>query len=535
MYSASFDPCTPPPHFSPFRPSPERSSWGCPERSSWGCPERSSWGCPERSSCGNQRRFGFLCPSPSGIDLSSSDILESSSADARLLSLTSSRAIQLSRPSPPPSPSRHARLHLIPPFTPAPPFSPSSPLPLLLPPRPPPSRGSMRAPRRHPRRHPRGRGESLGAAEQGAPPPGGSHGSSAPLGRTLVLPRVCSSRIGGNNPPRGMLPACAYFDSVLMGRFVPWVREEYLWRTVAELAKEHLAYAPHLLRLASSFAAQHLGGGQYVAAHWRIEKAMMSHRSPHTRLTCTGWPPEEQAVQHLNGGRYVAAHWRVEKAMMSHRSPVRMHLCVQWLLRETAAWPLQEKERGAMVGESGGSVEGGGGGEGEKVPVFMATDLTPENKWLSGTARFDQHHQDVAIYAPTRLESFLPGLREADLGVQAILDKLLCIRATVFLYPPVSCRNYVPTGSGSAVADEICWWREHLAQQRNMSRGGEGRTVCRMWGADFDLAAGEGGRGKKWRVRMWGGGGVDLAASGGWEQGKKRLHRMWRGAIDPLV
>ncbi|CAI5537178.1 unnamed protein product, partial [Closterium sp. Naga37s-1] len=141
----------------------------------------------------------------------------------------------------------------------------------------------------------------------------------------------------------------------------------------AELAKEHLAYAPHLLRLASSFAAQHLGGGQY-----------------HTRLTCTGWPPEEQAVQHLNGGRYVAAHWRVEKAMMSHRSPVHMHL------------------------------------------------------WLSGTARFDQHHQDVAIYAvkelysllkPTRLGSFLPGLREADLGVQAILDKLLCIKAAVFFVP----------------------------------------------------------------------------------------------------
>ncbi|CAI5968847.1 unnamed protein product [Closterium sp. NIES-65] len=441
MYSASFDPCTPPPHFSPFRPSPERSSWGCPERSSWGCPERSSWGCPERSS--------------------------SAAPCARYL------AIAL----------RQARLLLA---TPVPPYSPSLRSPRTFSP-------LLRQPRRHPRRHPRGRGESLGAAEQGAPPPGGSHGSSAPLGRTLVLPRVCSSRIGGNNPPRGMLPACAYFDSVLMGRFVPWVREEYLWRT-------------------------------------------------HTRLTCTGWPPEEQAVQHLNGGRYVAAHWRVEKAMMSHRSPVRMHLCVQWLLRETAAWPLQEKERGAMVGESGGSVEGGGGGEGEKVPVFMATDLTPENKWLSGTARFDQHHQDVAIYAelysllkPTRLESFLPGLREADLGVQAILDKLLCIRATVFLYPPVSCRNYVPTGSGSAVADEICWWREHLAQQRNMSRGGEGRTVCRMWGADFDLAAGEGGRGKKWRVRMWGGGGVDLAASGGWEQGKKRLHRMWRGAIDPLV
>ncbi|CAI5990425.1 unnamed protein product [Closterium sp. NIES-64] len=33
-------------------------------------------------------------------------------------------------------------------------------------------------------------------------------------GRTLVLPRVCSSHIGGNNLPRGMIPACAYFDMV---------------------------------------------------------------------------------------------------------------------------------------------------------------------------------------------------------------------------------------------------------------------------------------------------------------------------------
>ncbi|CAI7865259.1 unnamed protein product [Closterium sp. NIES-53] len=46
--------------------------------------------------------------------------------------------------------------------------------------------------------------ESLGAAEQGAPPPGGA----------VALARSCCSRIGGNNLPRGMLPACAYFDMV---------------------------------------------------------------------------------------------------------------------------------------------------------------------------------------------------------------------------------------------------------------------------------------------------------------------------------
>ncbi|CAI7864743.1 unnamed protein product [Closterium sp. NIES-54] len=118
-----------------------------------------------------------------------------------------------------------------------------------------------------------------------------------------------------------------FTHTVCLGRLQP----------MADLAQEHIAYAPHLHRLASSFASQHLQGG----------------------------------------GRYVAAHWRVEKAMMSHRSPVQMHQCVQGLLRDAAVWWLQERERRDMGEERGG---GGGGGEGEKVPVFMATDLTPENK-----------------------------------------------------------------------------------------------------------------------------------------------------------
>ncbi|CAI7749620.1 unnamed protein product [Closterium sp. NIES-53] len=239
MYSMSFDPCTPPPPLSPFRPSPERSSWGS----------------AERSSCGNQRRFGFVCPSPSGIDVST------------LTQLLTRYPAPSSLPHPLLPPLEHARLHLIPPCTPAPPFSPSSPLPLLLPPRPPPSRGAIRAVPRNsaeknapPPSHPCSPVFSLPPLPPhvSSPPPAATAPSARYLaegnlweqlskarlhlaeamalarhwGRTLVLPRVRSSPIGGNNPPRGMLPACAYFDTVLMGRFVPWVREEYLWRTV---------------------------------------------------------------------------------------------------------------------------------------------------------------------------------------------------------------------------------------------------------------------------------------------------------------
>ncbi|CAI5537085.1 unnamed protein product [Closterium sp. Naga37s-1] len=130
-------------------------------------------------------------------------------------------------------PLEHARLHLIPPFTPAPPFSPSSPLPLLLPPRRPPSRGAIRAVPRH-RELPELSKARLHLAPpvplSPSPPPAAAPSarylavgnlweqlSKARLhlaeamalarhwGRTLVLPRVRSSRIGGNNPPRGML------------------------------------------------------------------------------------------------------------------------------------------------------------------------------------------------------------------------------------------------------------------------------------------------------------------------------------------
>ncbi|CAI5940810.1 unnamed protein product [Closterium sp. NIES-64] len=401
-------------------------------------------------------------------------------------------------------------------------------------------------------------------------------------GRILVLPRVGSSRIGGNYLPRGTLPACAYFNTELIGRFVPWVREEFLSnqshpptfplpqsdRHTAQNASppllflfcnlyqssthhplppppnqsdshtaqnaaalpdrparaglvEHLSLPPRLLALVAAALHHQLrrprvvtlvtadcrgpkgagGGGSADEVHphrlrvpeevavlmkfTRLGVVLGVHEhiayAPHLHRLASSF-----ASQHLQGGgRYMAAHWRVEKAMMSHRSPVQMHQCVQGLLRDTAVWWLQERERQGMVARGGGG--GGGGGEKDKVPVFMATDLTPENQWLSGTAHLDQHHRDVAFHAvkelfsrlqPSRLESFLPGLQEADIGVQAILDKLLCIKAAVFLYPPPSCRNYAHTGSGSAVADEICWWRE-----RQGSGGGNGKGVapCRMW------------------------------------------------------
>ncbi|CAI7808299.1 unnamed protein product [Closterium sp. NIES-53] len=129
---------------------------------------------------------------------------------------TSPRAIQLPNPTRVPRPSPHdrllpplaiARLHLFPhSYSPTPPYSPFPPLPILplspyspfplspssplslfpfpppppFPPHPPPSYGAIRAvPRNVPLPCKR---ESLGAAEQGAPPPGGSHGSRAPLG-----------------------------------------------------------------------------------------------------------------------------------------------------------------------------------------------------------------------------------------------------------------------------------------------------------------------------------------------------------------
>ncbi|GJP36704.1 hypothetical protein CLOM_g21180 [Closterium sp. NIES-68] len=398
-------------------------------------------------------------------------------------------------------------------------------------------------------------------------------------GRTLVLPRVSSSRIGGNNLPRGTFPACAYFDTELIGRFVPWVTEEYLWGAVVpawegrggvgqgggrggrgwrsatvlldDFRGQRCNLTASVLKTRRPFPAS-----PHLPSSWNTSLYGLAF-SPRSPLLCTTscderpwlrWLPpraedlrvqEEVAVlmkfthtaclgrlkpladlaqehleyaphlhrlvssfasHHLNQGRYIAAHWRVEKAMMSHRSPVQMQQCVEGLLRDTAVWWLQEREREAMPEEGEGEGVRGrgsvvvgvrrGGGEEGKVPVFMATDLTPENKWLSGTAHLDQRHREIAFHAvkdlyarlqPPQLDAFLPGLREADIGVQAILDKLLCINAAVFLYAPPSCRNYAPTGSGSAVADEICWWRARLGKEGRM-RGSRGLSPCRMWG-----------------------------------------------------
>ncbi|CAI5505102.1 unnamed protein product [Closterium sp. Naga37s-1] len=153
----------------------------------------------------------------------------------------------------------HARLHLVPPLLfPNDPLLPPSSSPPLPPPPPPSSHGALGAlPRRR---------VSPGAAQQSAPPPGSptsSFPSPPPLpphvsphpppatapsarylavgnlweqlskarlhlaeamalarhwGRTLVLPRVRTSRIGATwHAPR-------VFDPVLMGRFVPAVR-----------------------------------------------------------------------------------------------------------------------------------------------------------------------------------------------------------------------------------------------------------------------------------------------------------------------
>ncbi|CAI7803825.1 unnamed protein product [Closterium sp. NIES-53] len=64
-------------------------------------------------------------------------------------------------------------------------------------------------------------GESLGVAEQGAPPPGGSHGSRAPLGahaRAATCPQQPHRR-QQLATWHALLPACTFFDtSVLMGR-----------------------------------------------------------------------------------------------------------------------------------------------------------------------------------------------------------------------------------------------------------------------------------------------------------------------------
>ncbi|CAI5515513.1 unnamed protein product [Closterium sp. Naga37s-1] len=181
--------------------------------------------------------------------------------------------MQLTSLAPRPSPHRlrpplaHARLHMVPPLLfPNDPLLPPSSSPPLPPPPPPPSHGALGTlPRRR---------VSPGAAQQSAPPPGSPTSpfpSPPPLpphvsphlppatapsarylavgnlweqlskarlhlaeamalarhwGRTLVLPRVRTSRIGATwHAPR-------VFDPVLMGRFVPCVREEYLWRTV---------------------------------------------------------------------------------------------------------------------------------------------------------------------------------------------------------------------------------------------------------------------------------------------------------------
>ncbi|CAI5497152.1 unnamed protein product [Closterium sp. Naga37s-1] len=161
--------------------------------------------------------------------------------------------IVLPNPARVPRPSPHdrllpplaiARLHLVPPLlfpngpllplSPYSPFSLSPPLPLFLsppppppfPPHPPPSHGAVRAVPRN--------GEALGAAEQGAPRALGAHARAAATSAATTCHVACSAprvrvlcHIGADGAEEAGGGA-----SVLMGRFVPWVREEYLWRTL---------------------------------------------------------------------------------------------------------------------------------------------------------------------------------------------------------------------------------------------------------------------------------------------------------------
>ncbi|CAI7798265.1 unnamed protein product [Closterium sp. NIES-53] len=147
---------------------------------------------------------------------------------------------------------------------------------------------------------------------------------------------------------------------------------------LASEARRSLVYPPHL----------HLAVDHLITKHIQLQAGGESGGGGEEDSAENG----ERGQMHGGGGGgggegvvVVAAHWRVEKALRAGVRQRQMAACARGLVDTVRGWATRV---GGVSGGSGGREnEGAGGAEGkeggeQQVAVFLATDLTPDNRAL---------------------------------------------------------------------------------------------------------------------------------------------------------
>ncbi|GJP67299.1 hypothetical protein CLOP_g24132 [Closterium sp. NIES-67] len=140
----------------------------------------------------------------------------------------------------------------------------------------------------------------------------------------------------------------------------------------------------------------------------------------------------EQLRRHPGQVRYLAVQWRTEYALLQPNMTARLMLrCTRGLIKK--AWTAIQTK-------------------GLSDRVFLATDMHPDGRPVSmsfyGLEFLQQRIAKRVIQLlysklqPVSWTTVDPKFPQLDAGVQGILDKLVCLKATYFLYPPDQCGGH---------------------------------------------------------------------------------------------
>ncbi|CAI7747042.1 unnamed protein product [Closterium sp. NIES-53] len=193
--------------------------------------------------------------------------------------------------------------------------------------------------------------------------------------------------------------------------------ETYFMPDVVGPAIRAIEFAPHLKAIAASMT--HL---------------VFANSTP-TAATAPATIPNslrEQLRRHPGQVRYLAVQWRTEYALLQPNMSARLMLrCTRGLIK--AAWTAIRTK-------------------GLSERLFLATDMHPDGRPVSMSFYgLEFMQQRIArrviqlLYSklqPVSWTTVDPQFPRLDAGVQGILDKLVCLKATFFLYPPDQCGGH---------------------------------------------------------------------------------------------